>query len=90
MTSRIERFLIALLFALVAAGVTLVVASAQDGAPPPAQEFKTSTECTTCHTEYQMTWQNGAHGQAGSDPVFVDEWTKQGKPGACLVCHTTG
>ena len=37
-----------------------------------------------------MTWQNGAHGQAGSDPIFVEEWTKQGKPGACLVCHTTG
>ena len=35
MTSRIERFLIALMFALLAAGVTLVVASAQDGAPPP-------------------------------------------------------
>lgn len=90
MTSRIERFLIALLFALVAAGVTLVIASAQDGAPPPAEQSKSSTDCTTCHTEYQMTWQNGAHGQAGSDPVFVDEWTKQGKPGACLVCHTTG
>jgi predicted CXXCH cytochrome family protein len=37
-----------------------------------------------------MTWQNGAHGQAGSDPIFLEEWTKQGKPGACLVCHTTG
>ena len=37
-----------------------------------------------------MTWQNGAHGIAGSDPIFVEEWTKQGKPGACLVCHTTG
>jgi predicted CXXCH cytochrome family protein len=44
----------------------------------------------TCHTEYQMTWQNGAHGQAGSDPIFVAQWTAQGKPGACLVCHTTG
>jgi predicted CXXCH cytochrome family protein len=37
-----------------------------------------------------MTWENGAHGKAGSDPIFLDEWTKQGKPGACLVCHTTG
>ena len=90
MSSRIERFLIALVFALVAAGVTLVVASAQDGAPPPAPKAGTTTDCTVCHTEYQMTWENGAHGQAGSDPVFLDEWTKQGKPGACLVCHTTG
>ena len=90
MYSRIQRLLIALMFALVAAGVTLVAASAQDGAPPPAKVSGTSSDCTVCHTEYQMTWQEGAHGKAGSDPAFLDEWTKQGKPGACLVCHTTG
>jgi len=87
MTSRIERLLIALMFALLAAGITLVVASAQEGLVPAEQ---TSSDCAVCHTEYQMTWQNGAHGQAGSDPIFLEEWTKQGKPGACLVCHTTG
>lgn len=87
MNSRIERLLIALMFALLAAGITLVVASAQDDTVPPVQ---TSSDCATCHTEFQMTWQNGAHGKAGSDPIFLDEWTKQGKPGACLVCHTTG
>lgn len=88
MTSRIERILIALMFALVAAGVTLIVASAQQGANPPSQGF--TKDCAVCHTEFQMSWQSGAHGTAGSDPVFLDEWTKQGKPGACLVCHTTG
>ena len=87
MTSRIERLLIALMFALLAAGVTLVIASAQGDVIPAAQS---SSDCATCHTEFQMTWQNGAHGKAGSDPIFLDEWTKQGKPGACLVCHTTG
>jgi len=87
MTSRIERLLIALMFALLAAGITLVVVSAQEATVPAEQ---TSSDCAVCHTEYQMTWQNGAHGQAGSDPIFLEEWTKQGKPGACLVCHTTG
>jgi predicted CXXCH cytochrome family protein len=87
MNSRIERLLIALMFALLAAGVTLVIASAQGEVPPAGQ---TSTDCVVCHTEFQMTWENGAHGKAGSDPIFVEEWTKQGKPGACLVCHTTG
>lgn len=87
MTSRIERLLIALMFALLAAGITLVIASAQGEIPPAGQ---TSTDCVVCHTEFQMTWQNGAHGNAGNDPVFVEEWNKQGKPGACLVCHTTG
>src|SRR5512138_2993662 len=87
MTSRIERVLIAVMFAMLAAGITLIIASAQGELAPAAQS---STDCAVCHTEFQMSWQNGPHGQAGSDPVFVDEWNKQGKPGACLVCHTTG
>jgi len=88
MTSRIERLLIALMFALLAAGITLIVASAQEANSPAAQT--SSSDCAVCHTEFQMTWQNGPHGKSGSDPIFLDEWTKQGKPGACLVCHTTG
>jgi hypothetical protein len=88
MVPRIERLLIALMFALLAAGVTLVIASAKDGKADSAAQF--TSDCAACHTEYQMTWQSGPHGQAADDPVFVAEWTKQGKPGACLVCHTTG
>lgn len=88
MTSRLERFMIALMFALLAAGVTLIVASAQEGTTLSPSQF--TKDCSVCHTEFQMSWQSGAHGTAGSDPVFLDEWTKQGKPGACLVCHTTG
>ena len=88
MSSRIERLLIAVMFALLAAGLTLVIASAQGETPPAGQT--SSNDCAVCHTEFEMTWQNGAHGKAGSDPIFVEEWTKQGKPGACLVCHTTG
>lgn len=88
MTFRIERLLIALMFALLAAGVTLIMASAMDGKTDTHDQF--TSNCATCHTEYQMTWQSGPHGQAADDPVFVEEWTKQGKPGACLVCHTTG
>jgi len=87
-TKRIERFMIAIMFALFAAGITLVVANAQNVEAQPAAQF--TSNCTSCHTEYQMTWESGAHGQAGDDPVFLQEWEKQGKPGACLVCHTTG
>jgi predicted CXXCH cytochrome family protein len=76
------------MFALLAAGVTLIIASAKNGQTDTAAEF--TSDCAACHTEYQMTWESGAHGQAADDPVFVQEWEKQGKPGACLVCHTTG
>jgi predicted CXXCH cytochrome family protein len=88
MKTRIERLMIALMFALLAAGVTLVVASAKEGIKDTTAQF--TSNCVACHTDYQMTWENGAHGQAGNDPVFVEDWTNQGKPGACLVCHTTG
>jgi predicted CXXCH cytochrome family protein len=88
MTSRIERLLIALMLSLLAAGITLVMASAQGELPPAGST--TSENCAVCHTEFEMTWENGAHGKAGSDPIFLEEWNKQGKPGACLVCHTTG
>src|ERR1044071_9041367 len=88
MTSSIERLLIALMFALLAAGITLVMASVQ--AEVLATETTPSENCAACHTEFEMTWENGAHGKAGSDPIFLEDWNKQGKPGACLVCHTTG
>ena len=87
MLQRIERLLIALVFALLAAGITLLVVQAQEG-DPPIQE--PSLNCAACHAEFETTWMSGPHGQAVSDPVFVEEWTNQGKPGACLVCHVTG
>ena len=93
MFSRIERFIIALMFALLVAGLTLVIAQAQSraqGSTPPAQPTEENIPCAVCHTEFVTTWQSGPHGTAGSDPVFVADWNSQGKPGACLVCHVTG
>ena len=88
MISRFEKFLIALMFSLLFAGITLIAVSAQDATPPPAQEE--TGECADCHEDSQMSWQNGPHGNATSDPIFVNAWTDQGKPGACLSCHVTG
>ena len=90
MTSRIERLLLALMFAFVFASATFVIANAQDGGttPPPANDV-TYDNCTTCHDDIDESWQGGPHGHAMSDPIFLAEWEKQGKPGACLVCHST-
>jgi len=62
MISRIERLLVALVFALLAAGITLVMASAQGEKPPAAQT--SSSDCASCHTESQAIWENGAHGKS--------------------------
>jgi predicted CXXCH cytochrome family protein len=88
MNIRIERILLALMFALVFAGATFLIADAQDGTPPPANNV-TYENCMGCHKDVQDTWQNGPHGHAMSDPVFAQAWNAQGKPGACLVCHST-
>ncbi|MBE0681877.1 MAG: hypothetical protein IH589_08160 [Anaerolineales bacterium] len=88
MNSRFEKVLIALMFALLFAGVTLVAVSAQDENPPPTP--KGSDTCAECHEDSQMSWQNGPHGNAKDDPIFVKAWTDQGKPAACLACHVTG
>jgi len=85
------RILIASAFAAAAAGASLVIAEAQNPVPPdPNQPGQVGPACVSCHTEFAAEWQHGPHGQAVSDPTFVAEWTKQGKPGACLVCHVTG
>jgi predicted CXXCH cytochrome family protein len=90
MNTRFQRLMFSLMFALLAAGITLVVVQAQDGGPgtstAPTQQ---TPACVACHTEFAAEWKNGPHGKAVSDPKFVDDWTKQGKPGACLVCHVT-
>ncbi len=88
MTTRYEKTLFALMVALVFAAVTFILVQAQGGNAPQPQTF--TKECGTCHTEAQMAWANGLHGHATDDPVFEEAWTEQGKPGACLVCHTTG
>ncbi len=90
MFSRFQKFLIALMFALVFAGTTLFVVSAQDATPPPAPTAEEEEDCADCHEDSQMSWQNGPHGHATDDPIFVNAWTDQGKPGACLNCHVTG
>ena len=97
MSSRIERLLIALMFALLAAGVTLVIASAQGENPPPVQT--SSSDCASCHTETQTTWETGAHGIAevvtcatchGSVPADHPKTPMTVDRGAdlCIRCHS--
>lgn len=88
MIARIERLVIALMFAFVFAGATFLIVNAQQGTPPPVNNINYDN-CVACHKDVQGTWQNGPHGHAMTDPVFLKEWNAQGKPGACLVCHST-
>ena len=98
MMKKPQHLFISLAFAFLAAGVTLIVAQAHS--PQPAQpalrgftgiqNTMTNENCINCHKDISASWMTGAHGNAGTDPIFLDAWNIQGKPGACLVCHTTG
>jgi predicted CXXCH cytochrome family protein len=91
MFTHFKRILIALVFAVLAAGITLIFADAQTGTPPPFSSKNMSYDsCIACHANVYDIWKTGPHGQALSDPIFASAWNDQGKPGACLVCHTTG
>lgn len=83
MTSRIERLWIALIFALFAAGATLVIASAQGETPPVVPT--SSENCATCHTASQVTWQNGAHGRSG---IGAETATNKAGGVPCESCHS--
>jgi predicted CXXCH cytochrome family protein len=87
MISRIRRLLAAGGIAILAAGTTLLIAQAQD--PTPTDPGPQSPPCVSCHTEFAKEWQDGPHGEATTDSVFLKEWANQGQPGACLVCHAT-
>jgi predicted CXXCH cytochrome family protein len=92
------RLIISLMFAVVAAGISLIVAQAHQSKPAQPvirasnspNNTLTNDNCINCHKDIAASWMTGAHGRAGTDPIFLDEWNTQGKPGACLVCHTTG
>ncbi len=97
MMTKIKRFLIALIIALVTAGISLAVAGAQSPQPdvtstatPGAPGTTQNMDCGVCHTNVHDSWQNGPHGQSMVSDTFQKLWLAQGKPGACLVCHSTG
>jgi len=95
-----RRLLIGLFFALPIAGLVLFLTHTRADArvagqampPTPTRVVSGTTyeSCVACHKDLVDTWQQGPHGQALSDPIFAASWSSQGKPGACLVCHTTG
>jgi predicted CXXCH cytochrome family protein len=83
----IRRLLIALIIALPFVGVALFMTQISADAAGPTQS---AADCATCHPTFYDEWSTGLHGQANTNPAFLESWNAEGKPGACLVCHTTG
>lgn len=85
-TNWVRRILIGFFFAMVMGLLSVTVGQA--GAPH--QEDGSQEDCQSCHESFGTHWEESAHGQAVTDPVFRAEWKEQGSPQECLSCHTTG
>lgn len=81
----IWRVLVGICFAVLMGLLATAVVHA--GTPQQAVQAQ---ECVDCHESIQTSWATSPHGQAFSDAVFQEAWEAQGKPQACLPCHTTG
>jgi predicted CXXCH cytochrome family protein len=81
------RIVHGLLFALAVMILTYAWARAESY---PSVDTNEELDCAVCHAAFFDAWQNSAHGQATTDPVFRETWQKQGGPRECLPCHTTG
>ncbi|MFQ6053685.1 MAG: multiheme c-type cytochrome, partial [Candidatus Bathyarchaeia archaeon] len=55
-----------------------------------SQDYQEPVFCAKCHPTKFVEWNETAHAQAFSDPVFQAQWQAQGSPDICLQCHTTG
>ena len=84
----IARFVVGLAFALPTMLLAAALAQAEP-APSPLPQV-TAENCKVCHQKVDETWMAGAHGQAATDPKFIEAWKAQGNDPTCMSCHATG
>jgi len=71
--------------------VSLLLAVVFVGAEAPSDTaISQELDCSACHSELYEIWDQGAHGDAATDPVFTEAWHSRGEPSECMACHTTG
>lgn len=90
----VKRFLIrltyGLLFALPLMVLTYAIALASAQEPNGDTAGQTTLDCKSCHPRFHENWENSAHKNGFSNPVFQAAFQEQGEPGSCLTCHVTG
>lgn len=92
MTQMNKRIVCSALFSALVAILAFAIPPAVSAEPlrQHATPVPNAEECIGCHEGLRGYWEESAHGQALSDPVFQEAWTQQGSPTECLACHTTG
>jgi predicted CXXCH cytochrome family protein len=75
-------------------GTVMLMTVSLAQAAPPLQEEEPHNDasvnnCGECHLDIAESWSHSPHAHAYDDPYFQEKWTGLGKPGECLLCHTT-
>ena len=73
------------LFTILLYGNSVEVAEAQ-----VSDAYVGPDTCASCHPSNFEDWEESEHSTAFTNTLFQDEWDSEGKPEACLECHTTG
>jgi predicted CXXCH cytochrome family protein len=86
--SWIFRSLVGAAFALplMLVSVALAQADQSEVVPTPAPAAG-ELDCQSCHDDFHAAWASGRHGPAAT-AGFQSAWKQQGRPQACLSCHT--
>jgi hypothetical protein len=85
--SLIGRLGVGIAFAATASLLSAVLVGAQTPLDSPPRQ---GLDCSGCHAAFYDTWEQGAHGDAASNPAFTEAWQERGGPNECMACHTTG
>jgi DnaJ-class molecular chaperone len=73
------------LFTILLYGNSVEIAEAQ-----VSDDYIGPETCATCHSSKYEDWEKSEHSKAFTNIEFKEEWDSEGKPDACLECHTTG
>ena len=74
-------------FAVTASLLSVALVGAQ---APVETAARQGLDCSACHAEFYDAWELGAHGNAATNPTFMDAWQARGEASECMACHTTG
>lgn len=88
MTHPLTKLSLAIILALALGGLGTGLALADEPVPPAVPPTPEPLDCRECHESFYTAWSTGQHG-SGANDSFLATWETQGKPQACLSCHTT-
>lgn len=89
-----KKWLLRLTIGFTVAGLSMLASfalvQAEEIDEPDGSGESNSLYCQACHQEFYSLWVDGQHGNASSDPEFLEAWQAQGSKRECLTCHASG